>query len=258
MISLLRSELYSIRKTAAVRLTFIIMALTSVIFGIQQTSPADIQEYKDAGWNDMLYFGGNLCSGMNDAATIFTAALLAAWIISQSFENRSIQEAVCYGKSRTKVYITKMFIFLLSATITGIVYWVGGSIPMYLENGMGTEEVSGNLCHPSYVAGMLISGCLAYISIYAICGVTAFIARKTSIAMGICIIVISFGFKIILQVLPGSIAELAKYTPVALYSQVLKTDVTWDEITKTGIISLIWIFIICAAGLWKFKKAELK
>ena len=105
---------------------------------------------------------------------------------------------------------------------------------------------------------MLFAGSLAYLSIFAICAVIAITTQKTSITMGICIISITFGFTIITKALPESLSGMLNYTPVGLSGQVLKLDVSWNDIIKTSLTSIAWIIGISTAGLLKFQKTELK
>lgn len=259
MISLLRSEWYQIRKTLAVKIQFLVILVISVILGISETGASYSDRIKSAGHNYLLYGGGSLLSSMEDAGlVIILAGLLSCWIISSAFETRTIQEAICYGKSRTKVYMAKMAVYGIVSILMCLVLWFAGSVPVWIKYGTGTQDVVGNLYNWKYMAGMVISGSIAYLSIFVICGVVAFLTQKTSVTMGICIIGIAFGFTIIVSILPDSLVKLITYTPIGLYHNVLKLDVSWSDIFKTGFISIIWIIVICMAGLWKFKKIELK
>lgn len=259
MISLFRSEWYQIRKTVAVKIQFLFILAISVFLGINETGTSYYNEVKSAGWDYVLYGGGSLLSSMEDAAlVILLVSLLACWIISSAFETRTIQEAICYGKSRTIVYFAKMFIYCIVSVVMCLLVWFAGSIPVCIKYGIGTQDVVGNLCNLGYLAGMVIAGSFAYLSIFVICGVIAFLTQKTSITMGVCIIGIALGFTVVAAVLPDSLTKLINYTPVGLYHNVLKLDVSWNDIFKTSFISIIWIIVIFMAGLWKFKKTELK
>lgn len=259
MMGLFRSEVYQIRKTLAVKMLFLFILLTSVFLGIRESGASYATEIKEAGWDYLLYGGGSLLSSMEDySLVVLLASLLAGWMVSSAFETRTIQEAVCYGKSRTKVYLVKVVTYLITSFLMCLVVWTGGSIFIFIKNGIGTQEVVGNLCQWNYIAGMLFAGILAYLSIFVICGVIAFITQKTSITMGICIIGIAFGFNIITALLPESLLKIVNYTPAGLYRQVLKMDVSFNDIIRTSCISAAWIVAICAAGLWKFKRTELK
>ncbi len=259
MLSLFRSEWYQIRKTLTVKLLFLFILFTSIALGIRETSESYAAEVKEAGWNDLLYGGGSLLSSLKDySLVILIASLLAGWMVSSSFETRIIQEAVCYGKSRTKIYTVKMLMYFIVSLMTCLVLWIVGSLFVFLKYGIGTQEVVGNLCHWNYIAGMLFAGSLAYLSIFAICGVIAFLTQKTSITLGICIIAIAVGFNIIIGILPEPLLKIIDYTPVGLCRQVLKLDVSWEDIIRTSCISIVWTVAICIAGLFKFKKAELK
>lgn len=259
MISLLRSEWYQIRKTMTVKMQFLVVLVISLFLGISETGASYSDRVKSAGWDYLLYGGGSLLSSMEDAGlVIILVSLLACWIISSAFETRTIQEAICYGKSRTIVYLAKMAVYCIVSIAICLVVWSAGSVPIFIKYGIGTQDVVGNLCNWEYVAGMVIASGLAYLSIFVICGVVAFLTQKTSITMGICIIGISFGFTVIASVLPDSLVKLINYTPIGLYHNVLKLDVSWYDIFKTSFISIIWIIVICVSGLWKFKKTELK
>lgn len=259
MLSLLRSEWYQVRKALSVKIVFGITLVASVIVGFQMVSETYVEELKELDRTYLLYGGGSLYSSMEDAAAcLLFASLFAGWMIGTAFENRTIQEAISYGKSRMKVYWAKMLIFLTVCIGICLVYWFGDSIPAFLKNGLGTEKNVGNLCHINYIIGVLIAGILAYASLFSICGLIGFLTRKTGVTMGICFVAILFGGNLLAMVLPESILRIINYTPLGLYKQVLKLDVQWADIGKTSCVSLVWIAIICSIGLWKFKKTELK
>lgn len=259
MLSLLRSEWYQVRKALTIKITFVIALVSSIMFGFQMASEKYIEEFKTLDQRYLFYGGGSLCSSMEDgAAGLLFASLFAGWLISAAFENRTIQDAISYGKSRTKVYWTKMFMFLAVTIGVCLVYWFGSSVPAFLKNGLGMPEIVGNLCRIEYIAGMLFAGILAYISLFAICGLVAFWNRKTGTTMGICFVAILFGGNLLTVILPDNVLKFVNYTPLGLYKQVLNLDVEWADIWKTGCISLVWTAIICGIGLWKFKRTELK
>jgi len=259
MLSLFRSELYQIRKTLAVKLLFLVITIVSVIMGIRETSAGYIKEIQEIGQDYILYLGGNLSGSMGDyAMAVLLAGLLAAWIISSGFENRTIQEAASYGRSRTRIYWVKMSVYIMASVLICLVYWFVTCIPLFIKNGTGTEDIVKNLCHPGYISGMLVSCILAYISVFAICGVIAFMVQKASITIGICIIGISLGFTLIRGVLPESLVKIINYTPAGLFERVLKLDLSWSDIIVTSCVSIAWIIITGVAGLYKFKTTELK
>lgn len=259
MLSLFRSEWYQIRKTLAVKLLFLFVLVTSIFLGIRETSESYAAEIMEAGWFDMLYGGGSLLSSLQDySLVILIASLLAGWMISSAFETRTIQEAICCGKSRTKVYIVKMSMYFIASLAICLVLWITGSMFVFFKYGIGTQETVGNLCHWNYIIGMVFSGSLSYLSIFAICGVIAFWTQKTSVTIGVCIIAIAIGFNILISILPEPLLKIINYTPAGLCHQVLKFDVSWNDIIITSVVSIIWTIAICAAGLWKFKKNELK
>lgn len=207
----------------------------------------------------ILYWGSAICVWMCDGAMgLLLASLFAGWMIGGSFENRVIQEAISYGKKRSTVYLAKMFMYSLVMIVLWLLYWCASAAPAGIRNGMGTEEICGNLCHVPYMIGMVAAGSLAYISLFMVCGVIAFCVRKTGTTMGICFVCILAGGNLLASVVPENIAEIIRYTPLALYTHVTKTDVTWYDIGQTAGISLLWIIGLGAVGYYIFQKAELK
>lgn len=206
-----------------------------------------------------LYWGGSICQWMCDSAMgLLLASLFAGWMIGGSFENRTIQEAISYGKKRSAVYLAKMIMYSLVVIVLCLLYWCAAAAPTGIKNGMGTEEICGNLCHVPYMIGMVAAGGLANISLFMVCGVIAFCVRKTGTTMGICFVCILAGGNLLASVVPENIAEIIRYTPLALYTHVTKTDVTWSDIVQTAGISLLWIIGLGAVGYYIFQKAELK
>lgn len=208
MLSLLRCEWYQARKSLSLRIAIVIIVVTSVMFGVRLTSASEVARLEEIGMTARLYGGSSICSAMEDGAMgLLLASLFAGWMIGGSFENRVIQESVSYGKKRSAVYLAKMIMYSLVVTVLCLLYWCATAAPAGIKNGMGTEEICGNL-----LASMV----------------------------------------------PENIAKIIRYTPLALYTHVTKTDVTWFDIWQTVGISIIWIILFGMAGYLKFRKTELK
>ena len=259
MLSLLRSEWYQVRKALSVKITFGLILLASLMFGLNHISEAVTERLKELGLQYQLYGADCLCSSMEDgAACLLFASLFAGWLITAAFENRTIQEAVSYGRGRSKVYIAKLLMFSFVVTALCLIYWFGCSIPAFLKNGVGNSDTVGNLCHIEYIAGMVFAEILAYNSLFSVCGFIGFWSRKASVTMGICIAGILVGGNLFAMILPDAVMKIMNYTPLGLYKQVLKLDLQWTDIWKTSFVSLVWIVIIYGIGLWKFQRVELK
>lgn len=259
MLSLLRCEWYQVRKSLPLKIVAIIIVVASVVFGIKFTDPAYVSEIKALDETYILYFGGSICSSMDDGAmALLIASLFAGWMIGGSFENRVIQESISYGKKRSYVYLAKMLMYSAVVTVLCLIYWCVVALPAGFKNGLGTADICGNLTQIPYIIGMLVAGSTAYISLFTICGIIAFFARKTGTTMGICFVGILLGGNLLASILSEGIVRIVNYTPLGLYRHVLKLDVTWFDICQTVGISLIWIILIWTAGYLKFRKTELK
>lgn len=259
MLSLLRSEWYQVRKALSVKITFGLILLASLIFGLNEISQASAERLMESGGLYRLYGAGSLCSSMEDGATgLLFASLFAGWLITAAFENRTIQETVSYGIGRSKVYIAKLLMFSFVVTTLCLIYWFGSSIPTFLKNGVGDPDTVGNLCHIEYIAGMVLAEILACNSLFSVCGFIGFWSRKSGITIGICIAGILAGGNLFAMFLPDAVMKIINYTPLGLYKQVLKLDLQWTDIWKTSFVSLAWIVIIYGIGLWRFQRVELK
>lgn len=260
MLSLLRSEWYQVRKALSVKIAIGIILFVSVAWGIQSHSEAISDISTGSGFYEpsVLFGGGFLIVIMSDAASsVLLASLFSGLFISAAFENRTFQAAISYGKSRTKIYMAKMFMFLLIVTGLCMIYWFAGSIPAFFC-GLGTPEETGNLCHIDYIAGMVLAAILAYMSLFMVCGVIGFWNRKISQAMGISLVAVLVGGNLLKTVMPEKFLKVLNFTPLGMYNRVLELDVGWADIGETCFLSLVWIIIIGGIGLWKFKRTDLK
>lgn len=254
MLSLLRCEWYQVRKSLYLKITVILIIATSAIFGIRYVNTVSVSEM-----NASLYFGGSICSSMNDGAmSLLVASLFAGWMVGGSFESRIIQESISYGKKRSAVYLSKMMMYSAVVSVLCLIYWCVTALPAGFRNGLGTAEICGNLARIPYIIGMTAAGTLAYISLFTVCGLVGFFAQKTGAAMGICFVGFLFGGNLLAFVLPEDLIKIVNYTPLGLYRHALKLDVTWFDIRLTAGISLIWIILLWMAGYLKFRKTELK
>lgn len=259
MLNLLRGEYYQAKKSLTIKLTFVIILVASIIFGIKFSDASYSETFRANDRLDLLCGGGSICGTMGDSAMVLLlAGLFAGWMISGSFENRIIQESISYGRKRSSVYLAKMLMYCTVVTAFCLIYWCVSALPIFIKYGLGTNEICGNLSRPSYIIGMVATGSLAYISLFVICGIIAFFTRKTGVTMGICIVGILAGGNLMSAILPAKVLKIINYTPFGLYKSVLKLDITWSEMGITAMISLIWIVLICVSGYLKFQKTELK
>lgn len=259
MLSLLRCEWYQVRKSLSFKITAIILAVASVMFGFEITGADKISNLKARDEMFLLYFGGGVYSAMSDGAmALLVASLFAGWMIGGSFENRVIQESISYGKKRSSVYLAKMLMYSIVVIVLCLIYWCFCALPAGLKNGLGTADICGNLVQIHYIIGMAAAGSVAYISVITICGIIAFFVRKTGATMGICFVGILFGGNLLASILSEDIIKIINYTPLGLYRHVLKLDVTWFDICQTVAISLCWIVLFWTIGYLKFQKTELK
>lgn len=259
MLSLLRCEWYQVRKSLPLKIIVVIIVAASAIFGTKFTDAAYVSQIKALDETYILYSGGSICSSMKDSAmALLLASLFAGWMIGGSFENRVIQESISYGKKRSSVYLAKMLMYSVVVTVLCLIYWCVTALPAGFKNGLGTAEICGNLSRIPYIVGMVAAGSVAYISLFTICGIIAFFARKTGATMGICFVGVLFGINLLASVLSEDIIKIISYTPLGLYQRVLKLDVTWFDICQTAGISLIWIIFLWIVGYLKFQKTELK
>lgn len=259
MLSLLRCEWYQVRKSLSLKLILVILVTASFVFGMKFINPAYLAEIKGTNEMHILYGGGSICGSMGDSAmALLLASLLSGWMIAGSFESRVIQESISYGKKRSSIYLAKMLVYSAVVTVLCLIYWFVCALPAGFKNGLGTAETCGNLSRLPYVIGMVAAGCMAYASLFAICGIIAFFARKTGTTMGICFVGILLGGNLLASILSEDIIRILNYTPLGLYQHVLKLDVTWFDICQTIVISFIWTIFFWAVGYLKFKKTELK
>lgn len=259
MLSLLRCEWYQVRKSLPLKISVVIIVVASFIFRIKFTDAAYVSEIKALDEMYILYGGGSICGSMGDGAmALLLASLFAGWMIGGSFENRVIQESISYGKKRSSVYFAKMLMYSIVVTVLCLIYWCVGALPAGFKNGLGTAEICGNLSRIPYIIGMVAAGSMAYISLFTICGMIAFFARKTGVTMGICFVGILLGGNLLASILSEDIIAIINYTPLGLYHRVLTLDVTWFDICQTAGISLIWIILLWVIGYLKFQKTELK
>ena len=258
MLSLLRCELYQVRKSLSVKIAIIIIVVTSVIFGTKLTGTAYVST-RTPDQMYTLYSGDSICSTMSDSAmALLLASLFAGWMIGGSFENRMIQESISHGKKRITVYLAKMLTYAVTVTLLCLLYWCVTALPTGLKYGLGTTDICGNLSRVPYIVGMVAAGSAAYISLFAICGVIAFCTRKAGVTMGICFVGILAGGNLLASIVSKEVAEIINYTPLGLYRHVLKADMTGLDIARTIGISLVWTVLFCTAGYLRFRKTELK
>lgn len=260
MLSQLRGEWYQARKSLAIKIAYVLTLGLSLLFGYNNTFSQELQQFYQESHQELnLYGAGSLINAISDSAfSLLFAGLFAGLFISSAFENRLLQEAVSYGKSRAKIFWAKMLVYFAIAVGISWLYWFGMSFAAFWKNGIGTAQLAGNFSKVQVLAGVLAAATLAYLSLFALCGLVAFLCRRSGVTIGSCIIGILILGNVLASLLPDRLLNIVNKTPLGLYTQVLSTDVSWGRIVYTSVLSLIWTAAICAAALWRFQKTELK
>lgn len=221
MNNLVRADLYAARKSTGLRVTLLYSAAMMIIYAIVSYSLAT--GALDVGTNSAV-------SMASDPLTSAIAlSLVAAIVVSQSFDSKSIHDAVLVAP-RTTIVISKVMSYSLIGTVilspwilfSLVAFIVGWDLGMLFPTtlwSVASNAAGSDVTVVSVLAsaGMLIVGVLVYLSMYVPCVLLAFMVRRQVVVVVSGILIGFFGgyftHKFSQIGVIGWIAELIPYHP---------------------------------------------
>ena len=265
MLNLVQADLYKLRKSMAIK---ILLGITT----ISAAAMAMIAYLIPQGKLEASMTGiGFLFSDINIISIL--GGLTAGLFISGDFENKTVQDAIANGYSRSAVIVSKgivlgfalSFILLPYAIITGISLSTGSEFSMgsaamgflhLLTSEGGTTFSALEVC--KMLAAMLTL-MIVYVAQLSICVPLAFVLKKP-----ILVVAIYYGFSILI----GQLLRLSESSPIfdRIFSftpyggkyAFVTLDTGIGYIAQAIAVSLVFMVVMLGVTSIAFRKSEMK
>lgn len=264
MYNLIKSDLFKLRKSVAIKILLLITTITSIIM---ITMAYLIQHGKLSGSTGI----GFMFSDINVISIL--GAAVAGIIICGDFDNRTIHEAIANGNSRVQVVLSKAFTFwcgiliillpyvivTIASLITGYKFSMG-KLSIGFLNIITTE--AGRSLSSSQILKLLIIMIvliLSYAAQLSICIPFAISFKKSVI-----VIVVYYAITILNTNLSGlektskGFKRIFQLTPYEAKYSIITLSTSANDILKVVIVSLIFIIVMLTITCLAFRKSEIK
>lgn len=259
MINLIHAELYQLRKSFLLKVCYLVVIACSIVYAVlaHQVAMGDTSMVGNAG-------------GVSDIFILSVIGpMLAGIIVCNDFESKNLHDAITRGRkaivgSKIVVFTLLMMLMVMPYAVTALIGFVSKgefSSDMFISTYINIISNSGNYdvnaAGTGKVICILLVSLLCYASRMSFCIPLAFKVRKSVI---VTVVGVIFGFLIDLILSgAGKITGVDRITDLLPFTHTfLSMDMTWGEIGKVAVVSIVFIILMGALTYRMFKRAEIK
>lgn len=264
MFNLIQADLFKLRKTAAIKVLFLITTLSSLIMAVIAYSMAQ-------GTFDGMNGIGFMFSDINVISIL--GGVMAGIFISGDFESKIIHGAVSSGNSRGAVIISKAVAFFCSIIVILIPYVIVTIVALNIGSKFNMGNVAlgflnvmtidyGTVFSSSEglkLLGVIITLIIVYVAQVSICVPIALTTKKPVLVVGI-----YYGATILTAQLSAlseknsAIKNILSFTPYGGDYTLINLNTGTGDMLKAIIISIVFIVLMLGVTYSLFRKAEIK
>lgn len=267
MNKLLKADIYKLLKNKSlyicslICLAFAPISILILNFAKNLSQNTELgQEMAEAGVSALtIDFSSNIGSAFTGNTPIFVAIILSLFIASE-FSLGTIKNTASKAYSRTKIYLSKWITMVVFSNILMILFALIYGILAYALWGYGTPG-EGFMIELLKMTGLQILLNTALTSVFTM---LAILIRQGggAIAVNICLItfaaqLVSLG-EYILQNITGNVINLSQYLLTTTTNEVAGMNLTSDLITRSLIMSVVYIAASLFIGIYSFNKRDIK
>lgn len=252
MYNLLRCEFFKLRKSRMFILLIGLVVAYSIVIGIMTYSSIQYGSGSDLQGID-VYFE----QLSNYLLVAVIGSLIATVFICKDFENKTIQDSIACGCSRSAIILSKSLVYFLAVAVVTVIPPIVCSTLISIAYGFGMpfDTVS-----TLKLTAITLTTALAYASCLSPCVLFSFLGRKPVITLagGIFVLFLGVSFlKDVAQIEPA-VASLISFTPYGAADALLSLDAVTGEFLKAVTVSIIFMILILVATIWVFRKSEVR
>lgn len=217
MSNLIQCEMMKLRKSVPLRILFLLMLALGLVSSMSSLSYVNSpvqQELEIALHGCDAFF-----SSLRDMPTIvMIGVLVLVFVVTNDFENRTIQAAICAGHSRTAILISKMLAFAVGYLAVYLPYPLIRAIVQGMLMGFGAP-VSAALIFK--MAASLIVILLSGMAVNSVVFWLAFTVRRSILVVGAGFVIVVLGTTALMSFaysLP-QLGSLLAYTPIGFFRE---------------------------------------
>ncbi|WP_338753047.1 ABC transporter permease [Bacillus sp. FJAT-52991] len=264
MLNLIRADLFSLRKSRAIKILFAITTVSAVVMAMMAYL---IPQGKI---EDSMTGIGFMFSDVNVISIL--GAVIAGVFICGDFDNKIIHDAIANGCSRGAVIVSKatlfccaiMFILLPYAIVTGIALSTGsefsmGAVAIGFLHTLTSYNGTFSLSEVWNMLAVTFSLMIVYVAQLSVCLAFAFVFKKP-----VLVVAVYYGFSILI----GKLASISDSSPVfdRIFSCTpykgdyvfMTLDTGAGEMVKAIAVSLVFIIVMLIITYSVFRKSEIK
>ena len=184
--------------------------------------------------------------------------LFIAYFVAMEFQHKTINDALCLGKTRVQVYLAKLFFVLCAVAVMVLAIMVGTTLGLTIRFGFG--EVEG-LFYVRHFLQALVLQTFFQFGVAALFLMIAFMVRTPTMT-----VILGVGYTLgtwfagqMLRNLlfGGRFAFLTEFLPGLFHMDAITRNDT-GGIIYGGIVSILWIVATTFIGCMVFKRTDLK
>lgn len=279
MVNLLKGELYKLRKAKSfyiccmVFAVFIVMVYGMIImaekiqkgemqngsYGVTVTEESMAEEGQKplAAEVSVLEVLGQMMASFG----IFTTAIFIAVFVVGDYGNGAVKNIVGKGMARWKIFVVKYSFTILAAAVLLLIMTVLTVLAGIIFKGTGIIGAQFFREIAAYAGVQIMLG-------LALAGIIVFVSElcrnlSAAISIGIGILLFSSALTGLLDMgahylLPDAGFRFSDYWIVDLISNCPIKDIESGFLLRAVIMTIVWIALSLAGGIWHFKKADIK
>lgn len=253
MYNLLRCELFKLRKSRSFLLILGLVVAYSVVMSILTYSSVQYGSGSEAVQGIDMYF-----EQLSNYLLIAVAgSLIATTYVCRDFDNKTIQDSIACGCSRSSIILSKSMVYFLTVSVITLIVPIISSAVISTAYGFGMQFSTASILK---LAAITLTTAFAYSACLSPCIPLSFLSRKPVVVLagGIFILFLGISFLKDAAQMEPAISSILSFTPYGACDALFTLDAAAGDFLKTIIVSIAFMAIILAATCMIFRKSEVK
>lgn len=251
--NLLRCELFKLRKSKLFLLILGVVIAYSALTSVLRYSSIQYGGGSEAIQGIDMYF-----EQLSNYLLIAVAgSLIATTYICMDFDNKTIQDAIACGCSRSSIVLSKSLIYFFTIFITTVSISVASSVIISMAYGFGMEFSVASIFK---LIAITLTTSFAYSACLSPCILLSFLSRKPVVVLagGIFILFLGISFLKDAAQMEPAILTILSFTPYGINDALFTLDAAIGDFLKTIIVGIAFMLIILAVTHMSFRKSEVR
>ena len=253
MYNLIRCELFKLRKSRLFLLILALVVVYSVVMSILTYSSVQYGGGSEVVQGIDMYFE----QLSNYLLVAVAESLIATTYVCGDFDNKTIQDSIACGRSRSSIIFSKSLVYFLTIFIISLIVPIISSAVISTAYGFGMQFSMASILKLTAIT--LITS-FAYSACLSPCILLSFLSRKPVVVLAGGIFVLYLGISFLKDAarIEPAISSVLSFTPYGACDALFTLDAATGDFLKSIIVSVAFIVTILAATCMIFRKSEVK